>query len=63
MRMKGDLPGIELNVILSEIAQKVGAGNAGGHIRAAGALIPSDKTIVLNESFIKSDGSFCLILM
>lgn len=48
MRMKGDLPGIELNVILSEIAQKIGVGNAGGHMKAAGAIIPSDK----EEEFI-----------
>lgn len=50
MRAAGYNNKVELNKVLSEIAQKVGAKEAGGHMHAAGALIPTEK----EEQFVKA---------
>ena len=41
---------IDLMLIVKEISEKIKAGEAGGHMHAAGALIPTDK----EEEFIKA---------
>jgi len=44
LRISGLKPAdIDLREVVSEIAQKVGNCEAGGHIHAAGAMVPSDK--------------------
>ncbi len=49
MRLVGNSRDVDLNTLLSKIAQRVGAENAGGHMHAAGALIPTER----EEEFIK----------